>query len=110
MTAFRKKLATILEGKFGVSSDFLEHLLPILERIAEQRPTAEEWEEMLQAVSAAYRTSVSQESRTLEEVNAIAAQVSSELRKMDESLKVLGAYLDRVRQTMSSPPESRLLH
>ena len=110
MSAFRKKLAAILQGKFGVGAEFLGHMLPIFDRIAEQRPSAEEWEEMLQAVSAAYHSTVAQEARTVDEVNAIAAQVSTELRKMDESLKVLGAYLDRVQKTMSSPPEPRLLH
>ncbi len=110
MTALGKKLADILEGKFGVGAEFSAHLLPVFERIAEQRPSAEEWEQLLRGVAQAYHATRRQETRTLDEVDRLAGPVVSELKKMDESLKVLSVHLERLRQAMSAPPESRFLH
>jgi len=110
MTVFGKKLADILEGEFGVGSEFLGHLIPVFERIAEQRPTADEWEDLLQGVAAAYHAAKRRELQTHDEIKVLAAQVVSELKKMDESVKVLGVYLERLRQTTKDLPESRLVH
>ncbi len=42
--------------------------------------------------------------------DASVGQVVSELRKMDESLKVLGVCLDRLRQQMRVPTRPPMLH
>ncbi len=110
MTDFGKKLAAILEGKFGVDGDFLAHLIPVFERLSELQPNAEQWEELLEGVAAAYHSSKRRELKSRDEIHLLASQIVSELKKMDESLKVLGVYVQRLRKTSSIAQEPRLLH
>ncbi len=107
-----KKLIRELETRFGVRPEFSGHLIPVLKRVAEQKPSAGEWEEVLKGVAQAYRTS--SESATevdaLNEVSALTDQFSTELKKLDESLKVLTAYLERIQRRMAQPSGLRVLH
>jgi hypothetical protein len=107
-----KKLIQELESRFGVRPEFSGHLIPVLERVAEQKPSAGEWEEVLKGVAQAYHTSsdATAEVDALKEVCALMGQFSTELKKLDESLKVLGAYLGRIQQRMTAPAGSRVLH
>ena len=114
MSSLTKKWRLLLEERHGVQSEFSGHLEPLLERIALLEPTPEEWDELLHGVAAAYRsTSVLRRRRSAgSDVRVIVDEFLGEIRKMDESLKVMGVYLSRLQQRMrlpTSPPE-RLLH
>jgi hypothetical protein len=109
MKEFRRKLEDVLAGRFGVGREFTAHLMPLLEAVARGRPAAEDWERALAAVAAAYR-SRSEEHDALEETRGLIRQFVTELKRMDESLKVLGVYLERLRDTLTSATHSRTLH
>ena len=106
MTAFSKKLMQILETRFGVGEEFSDHLTPLLDSFGSREPSAEECEELLVNLASAYQASRRAGLQSRHEVNALVGQVVSELRKMDESLKVLGVCLERLRQQtrVSRPP------
>lgn len=120
------KLMEVLEDRFGVPREFAAPLLPMLERLAYQDPSSEEWLAVLKGIALAYRSSVAAEAEDpqdgplppgpiraeagVAEVCGLMNQFSSELRKLDESLKVLTAYLERVHQQLHPSLGSRLLH
>ena len=109
MKAFHRKLEEVLAEKFGVSRDFTAHLAPLLECYGRQRPSAREWEALLASVAAAYH-SRSEEFESIDETRILIRQFVSELKAMDESIKVLGVYLERVRQSLQHSPSSRTIH
>ncbi len=110
MTAFSKKLMQILETRFGVGEEFSDHLTPLLESFGSREPSAEECEELLVNLASAYQASRRAGLQSLHEVNALIGQVVSELRKMDESLKVLGVCLERLREQTRVPTRPPVLH
>ena len=67
-------------------------------------------EELLVNLASAYQASRRVGLQSVDEVNVLVGQVVSELRKMDESLKVLGVCLDRLRKQMKVPPRPPMLH
>ena len=119
-----KRLMDVLEDRFGVPREFAAPLLPMLERVASRDPSSEEWLGVLEGIAGAYRVSgasgVSVPPREegqdeaaegeVDEVCGLMRQFSDELRKLDESLKVLTAYLERVHQQLHPSLGSRLLH
>jgi len=109
MKEFRQKLENVLVAKFGVGREFTAHLMPLLEAIARTRPKAEDWERTLACIGAAYR-SRSEELDALDETRALVGQFVAELKRVDESLKVLGVYLERLRDTLAKPAQPRTLH
>ena len=50
------------------------------------------------------------ELNSLEEVQLLLRSCGSELKKLDETLKVLNVYLQRVRRNMRTPSQPRVLH
>ena len=103
-----EKLMKVLEDRFGVPRGFATPLIPMLERVASQEPSSEEWTLVLGGVARAYRAS--QGDSELDQVSGLMRQFSGELRKLEESMKVLSAYLDRVRQQLHPSLGSRLIH
>ncbi len=103
-----EKLVEMLEDRFGVPRAFATPLIPMLERVASQEPSSDEWTLVLGGVARAYRAS--QGESELGQVSGLMQQFSAELRKLEESMKVLSAYLDRVRQQLHPSLGSRLIH
>ena len=109
MKHFRQKLEDVLAEKFGVGREFTVHLMPLLEAIARSHPTAEDWDRTLGCVAAAYR-SRTEELEALGETRVLVRHFVAELKRMDESLKVLGVYLERLRDGLTDPSQTRILH
>jgi hypothetical protein len=109
MKEFRQKLEDVLAEQFGVGREFTVHLIPLLEALAGSQPRAEDWERALACVAAAYR-SRTEELDALDETRVLVRQFVSELKRMDESLKVLGVYLERLRETLTNPTQPRIIH
>ncbi len=110
MSPVTKQWLHLLETRFGVGPEFASHLLPVLERFAEQEPSAAEREKILRGVAAAYRSCQVVQTDSVDEVKLLLTQFVTELKKLDETLKVLGVYLERVRQRISRPSPRRMLH
>ncbi len=100
----------ILETRFGVGPEFSDHLGPLLERFASKQPSAEECEELLVNLASAYQASRRAGLQSFQEANVLVSQVTSEFKKMDESLKVLAVCLQRLRQQMKTPRQPPVLH
>jgi len=105
----RQKLEDLLADEFGVSREFAIHLMPLLEMLASTQPGAAEWERALRCLAAAYH-SRTEELESFEESRVLVRQFISELKQMDESLKVIGVYLERLRDTLANPIAPRTLH
>ena len=101
-----------LERRFGVRAEFARCLLPLLEPLVRSCEDASERESILHAVAAAYRSTAPESSAAdaSAELQLLCGQFLSELRKMDESLKVLSVVLQRVRQQMARSPAPDPLH
>ena len=110
MSPQARKCVQLLESRFGVAPDFAAHLLPILECCVEQGLPRERWERILSGVAAAYRSSNEVEIGHVDEVRGLLSQFVTEMQKLDENLKVLGVYLERVHQRLQKPTARRLLH
>ena len=113
MSKAARKWRQVLEERYGVKPEFAGHLLPLLERVAVQQPSVEEWERMLHGVAAAYRAQrpAGRAPGGEDEARVLADQFLGELRKIEESLKVLGVYLERLRQRVKQPRQQvRVLH
>lgn len=110
MSPLAAKIVEILVEKLGVGSEFAVHLVPLFERIAAQEPTAEEWDRLLGCAAAAYRSCWEGELARLDEAHGLMRQFLSEVRKVDESLRVLDVYLERLRQHTAGVPPARVLH
>jgi len=107
-----EKLMETLETRFGVPREFATPLIPVLERVASQQPSSAEWTAVLGGVARAYRASQGEEDKggEVDEVCGLMNQFAGELKKLDESLKVLSVYLERVHQQLHPSLGSRLLH
>ena len=110
MSPQARKCVQLLESRFGVAPDFSAHLVPILERCMNQGLSTDEWDGMLGGVAAAYRCSNEVEIGHVDEVRGLLSQFVTEMKKLDENLKVLGVYLERVHQRLQQPGARRLLH
>jgi len=101
----------VLEDRFGVPREFATPLIPMLERVASQGPSSDEcteWTAVLGGVARAYRAA--QVENEFDQVSGLMQQFSAELCKLEESMKVLAAYLERVRQQLHPSLGSRLIH
>jgi hypothetical protein len=103
-----EKLMEVLEDRFGVPREFATPLIPMLERVASQGPSSDEWTAVLAGVARAYRAA--QGENEFDQVSGLMQQFSAELCKLEESMKVLAAYLDRVRQQLHPSLGSHLIH
>jgi hypothetical protein len=104
-----RDLMRLLYERFGVRPEFSRPLLPVLERMAEGDPSPEEWESLLRGIGEAWRACERVQVDARDEVAVLMRDFLSELKKIDESLKVLGAYVDRIRMRLQHP-SARLLH
>jgi hypothetical protein len=110
MSPFHRKIVELLEGRYGVSPAFAEQFVPVFEQVAQNRPTSEDWEALMECLASAYRTLPQVEDKTLAEAQVLVGQFVSELKKIDESLKVVGVFLERLRSQLGAPDEERTLH
>lgn len=110
MSSVVRKCQQVLSKRFGVRPEFATALAPLFERCAQQRPSSDEWERILAAVAAAYRSRREVLEPRVGEIQSLLSQFTSELRKLDETLKVLSAYLERVRERMPQPTSRRVIH
>jgi hypothetical protein len=101
-----------LEVRFGVTAEFAQRMLPLLRTLAAHCPSDAEWTASLAAVAAAYWAAApaSTAGAALDESLRIFSQFNIELRKMDESLKVLAACLSRVRSQLRRPGPGDRVH
>jgi hypothetical protein len=102
-----------LERRFGVRAEFSQCLLPLLGPLAREcDDDASVRESILHAVAAAYRAMLPAQSPAdrAAELQLLCGQFMTELRKMDESLKVLSVVLQRVRQQMVRSASPDALH
>jgi hypothetical protein len=86
--------------RFGVRAEFSQRLLPLLRSVAERGLSDEEWSAVLLSIADAYGTAACGTEPTAEDTLRLFNQFHVELRKMDESLKVLAACLARVRNQL----------
>lgn len=103
-----EKLVQVLEERFGVRPEFAEAVRPLLEQFAEEARSPEEWEALLRGLSQAYLSTRQVAVEGREEVRVLLRELDDELRKLDESLKVLAVYIGRIRSRVEAPP-ARLL-
>ena len=110
MDPFVAKLQELLVERFGIQPEFTAQLAPLLERVSSQALSSEEWEELLHCVAQAYRLREERDEVAIGETQTLMRHFVAELRKMDESLKVLGVFLDRLRENVTRPDRSRAIH
>jgi hypothetical protein len=110
MSTSAKKLVRLLEARFGIQPELAGHLAPILERFVEQDLTPDEWEEVLGSLAAAYQLCREPRLAANEEVRVLVNDFLTEFRKIDESLKVLSVYLERIRRRLDAPRMRRTVH
>lgn len=110
MSPFHRKIVELLEGRYGVSPAFAEQFVPVFEQVAAKKPTSEDWESLMECLAAAYRTLPQVEDKTLAEAQVLVGQFVAELKKIDESLKVVGVFLERLRTQLGTPDEEHTLH
>ena len=84
--------------------------MPFLEWFADQQPSAAEREKILMGIAAAHRSCQGVQTDSVEEVRLLLSEFVTELKKLDETLKVLGVYLERVRQRIKRPALRRVVH
>jgi hypothetical protein len=100
----------VLEAQYGLDSGFTGHLTPLLERFAASGPSTEDWEHLVQALVAAYRTCQRTPLTPRDEARVLLQDVAGELRKIEESLKVLSAYFVRIQSSLRGGGRRRVLH
>ena len=104
----------VLEERFGVRREFAGHLMPLLEKLAAQQTSVEEWDQLLHGVAAAYRAGRvdGRGDESEGEVRLLVDQCSAELQKLEEAMKVLGVCLERLERRLDLPTSTvaRLLH
>lgn len=108
MALSAEKLVEVLEERYGVRSEFTDALRPLLARFASEERSPEEWDALLGGLAEAHRACHGAAEGGDQEVRVLIHEVGIEMRKIDESVKVLSAYLDRLRARVS-PPAERLL-
>ena len=110
MSPFHKKIVEVLEGRYGVSPVFAEQFVPVFEQVAQSRPSSDDWEQLMECVAAAYRALPQVEDKALHEAQVLVGQFVSEMKKIDESLKVVSVFLARLRKQLGAPETTRVLH
>jgi len=108
MARSAEKLLALLEERLGSRPELSDPLRDLLGRVAAGALDPSEWDALLRGVAEAYRAGHQAGVEARDEVHVLASEVGTELRKIDESLKVLGVYLERIRSRLR-PPTSRLL-
>ncbi len=103
-----EKLVQVLEERFGVGAAFAEAVRPLLEQFAEEQRSPAEWEALLRGLSEAHLACRAPLTEGREEVRVLIRELASELRKMEESLKILGVFIGRIRSRIE-PPRPQLL-
>ncbi len=103
-----EQLLQILEERFGVRPDLSRPLEALLERATAEEWPPGAWDALMCGVAEAFRAGHEAGTEARDEVHVLAGELGVELRKMDESLKVLVVYLERIR-TQLRPPAPRLL-
>jgi hypothetical protein len=98
------KLLALLEEQFGVRPEDSDPLRAMLDRIDPGSLEGGDYDAFLRGVAEAYRAGHQAGVLAREEVHVLASELGSELRKIDESLKVLGVYLERIRGRLRPPP------
>jgi len=108
MTAWMEEL----ERQYGVDPGFARRLAPLLECLVDQPLGDSQRSALFKAIAATYQSTLPRESNPepLDEVRLLVGQFIGELRKMEESVKVLGAMLQRVREQMTPAPVTRIVH
>jgi hypothetical protein len=110
MSPFHRKIVELLEGRYGVSPAFAEQFVPVFEQVAQSRPSSDDWEALMACLASAYRSLAQEEDKTISEAQVLVGQFVSELQKIDESLKVIGVFLERLRVQLGAPQVLRTLH
>lgn len=110
MSPFHKKIVEVLEGRYGVSPVFAEQFVPLFDQVAQSRPSSDDWEQLMECLAAAYRAIPPVEDKALHEAQVLVGQFVTEMKKIDESLKVVTVFLDRLRQQLGAPEATRVLH
>src|SRR5262245_57397767 len=111
MSPFHRKIVELLEGRYGVSPAFAEQFVPVFEQVAQSRPSSDDWEALMECLASAYRSLPRvEDDKTLVEAQVLVGQFVSELQKIDESLKVIGVFLERLRTQLGAPEVSRTVH
>lgn len=110
MSPFHKKIVEVLEGRYGVSPVFAEQFVPVFDQVAQSRPSSDDWEQLMECVAAAYRAVPQVEDKALHEAQVLVGQFVTEMKKIDESLKVVTVFLDRLRSQLGAPDADRILH
>jgi hypothetical protein len=98
-----EKLLALLEERIGVRPELSEAVRGLLDRVASGSPTPGEWDALLRGIADSYRAGHRAGVEARDEVHLLATELGSELRKIDESLKVLGVYLERIRSRLRPP-------
>lgn len=109
MKEFQRKLEELLAERHGVDPEFTAQLAPLLGSYARSQPAAADWERVLDGISRAWQLR-SEELESLDETRVLIRQFVAELKGMDETLKVLAVYLERLRDRLQEPTRSRTLH
>jgi len=110
MSPFHRKIVELLEGRYGVSPAFAEQFVPVFEQVAQSHPSSDDWEALMACLASAYRSLPAVEDKTLHEAQVLVGQFVAELQKIDESLKVVSVFLDRLRAQLGTLEVSRTLH
>ena len=109
MKEIQRKVEDLLAQRHGVSPEFTAMLAPLLAAFARTRPSSAEWERVLDGVVGAWEQR-SEEIESLDETRVLIRQFVSELKRMDETLKVLAVYVERMRDRLQDGDRSRTLH
>lgn len=110
MSPFHRKIVEVLEGRYGVSPVFAEQFVPLFDQVAQSKPSSDDWEQLMECVAAAYRAVPPLEDKALHEAQVLVGQFVTEIKKIDESLKVVTVFLDRLRKQLGAPEATRVLH
>jgi hypothetical protein len=101
-----------LEGR-GVPAQFSDSVAARLVKIAGDLGDAE-YEAVLEGVATAYGVYRDDETRSARvetrEIHRLIQDFAVELKKLDEGLRILSAYLLRIRERTRNPRGGRLLH
>ncbi|NRA02946.1 MAG: hypothetical protein HRU00_10125 [Myxococcales bacterium] len=107
------RLVASLIERFGVPESFAQGLSPLLNHCDLSELDSAGRDQLLGALAALYR-GVEDSGRPTAELGQDAVvlvdELRSELRKMDESLKVLGAFVAKLRKQIEPLEKQRLIH
>lgn len=110
MSRTTRKMRRELESRFGVDAEFAGHMSPVLEQFEASLSSPEERDRLLHSLAAAYRSSRRHPAADGGEVRVLLEDVETELRKVDESLKVLSVYLLRLCRRMEPSGRDPAVH